>query len=60
MCPGPDTYSTVDDCAIHAAVAPHETGVERFIVDTGCGYNLIQQSLVKEGGRGDALTTLRR
>eukprot|EP00975_Prorocentrum_lima_P046630 9746187-Prorocentrum_lima.AAC.1 len=40
MCPGPDTYSSVDDRIIRAAVAPHEIGVERFIVDTGCGYNL--------------------
>eukprot|EP00975_Prorocentrum_lima_P051646 10816201-Prorocentrum_lima.AAC.1 len=34
--PGPDTYSAIDDRAIHAAVAPSEIGVERLIVDTGC------------------------
>eukprot|EP00975_Prorocentrum_lima_P014831 3144866-Prorocentrum_lima.AAC.1 len=30
----------------YGAVAPHLLGVESFIVDTGCGHNLIQQSTV--------------
>eukprot|EP00975_Prorocentrum_lima_P050057 10481666-Prorocentrum_lima.AAC.1 len=58
ICPGPDTYSSMDDRIIRVAVAPSEIGVERFIVDTGCGYNLVQHSLVQDGGRGDALVLL--
>eukprot|EP00975_Prorocentrum_lima_P002157 468028-Prorocentrum_lima.AAC.1 len=40
--PGPDTYSVVNGNILQAAVSPDEIGVERFIVDTGCGYNLVQ------------------
>eukprot|EP00975_Prorocentrum_lima_P070554 12932672-Prorocentrum_lima.AAC.1 len=37
-------------------VAPHHLGVERFIVDTGCGCSLIQQGLVfRVGSRNTSM-----
>ncbi len=32
-----------------AAVAPSKLGIPRFIVDTGCGYNLVPAACLKDG-----------